>query len=194
MNHIEAIEVGISAKLSYQEIARKIYLTYPTMAFVGAEEAQYGVLSEISGFFKVPICCIQVAGSAKTGRSFHKRQSFLPGVSDLDIAIVDSQLFVRYMEFVFEQSRGYADLTSFPVRRGVSTHAEYVRCITRGIFRPDLMTVGPERAAWNNFFTRLSDKHTQLFRSINASVYLSESFFESKQRSAIKQFAESRPL
>ena len=142
----------------------------------------------------MPISCIQIAGSAKTGRSFHKRQDFIPGTSDLDVAIVDAPLFVRYMELVFAKSKGYFDQTLFPFRNGASTYEEYVRYLSRGIFRPDLMTIGPERACWNDFFTRLSDKHTKLFSSISAAIYLSQSFFESKQRSAIKSYIENRPV
>jgi hypothetical protein len=194
MNHIQAIEAGIKAGVPFTEIARKIYITYPTLAFVGAEEQQYEVLNEISQFFGVPISCIQVAGSAKTGRSFHKQQDFVPGISDLDVAIVDASLFVRYMELVFIKAKGYSDKTGFPVRKGLSTYEEYFRYIARGIFRPDLMTVGPERAQWRDFFSKLSDKHTTLFGSISAAIYLSQSFFEYKQRTAIKSYVEYRPI
>jgi hypothetical protein len=194
MIHLSAIDIGLAAKKSYGEIARKIYLTYPTKAFIGHEEQQYEVLNEISLFFGIAITGIQVAGSAKTGRSFHKQQDFTPGTSDLDIAIVDSRLFIKYMEFVLKESKGYSDLTKFPVRNGISTHDEYTRYISRGIFRPDLMTIGPVRAEWNNFFGTLSTQHTNLFKSINSSIYLSQNFFESKQRSAIKNYTQYKAL
>jgi len=194
MDHLQAIEEGVKAGTPYNEIVRKIYLTYPTKAFVGAEEQQYKILNEISEFFEVPINCIQVAGSAKTGRSFHKKQDFNPGISDLDIAIIDARLFLKYMEHVFAKSKGYSDQTSFPVRDGSSTYEEYVRYLGRGIFRPDLMISGPERANWNNFFSKLSDKHSNLFSSISAAIYLSQTFFESKQRSAIKSYLNNRPI
>jgi hypothetical protein len=194
MDYLQAIEAGIKAGVPYHEIARKIYITYPTSAFVGAEEQQFEVLNEISVFFGVPISCIHIAGSAKTGRSFHKKRDFIPGVSDLDVAIVDTPLFVQYMEIVFTRSKGYFDRSTFPIRRGSSTYEEYVRYLSRGIFRPDLMTICPDRAHWNDFFTRLSDKHNKLFKSINAAIYLSQSFFESKQRSTIKSHIENRPI
>ena len=51
MNHIESIEAGLAAKKPYNEIVRKIYLAYPTKAFIGDEERQYIIMNEISCFF-----------------------------------------------------------------------------------------------------------------------------------------------
>ncbi|NOT59905.1 MAG: hypothetical protein HOP19_06730 [Acidobacteria bacterium] len=194
MNHLQAIDQGAKVGVPYHEIARKVFLTYPTQVFVGAEEQQYEILNEISEFFSIPIMCIHVVGSAKTGKSFHKSQDFIPGSSDLDVGIIDSSLFIKHMELVFTQSKGYFDRTSFPMRNGVSSFQDYISYLSRGIFRPDLMPVGPERARWNDFFGRLSGKHNKLFRSISAAIYLSQNFFEQKQRSAIKNYLQNRPI
>ena len=152
------------------------------------------ILNAIARHFDVPITGIQVAGSAKTGRSFHKKQDFIIGESDLDVAVIDSRLFTRYAEIVFHRSRGYTDYTAFPLKSGTSTYEQYVWYLSRGMFRPDLMTVGPERAEWNGFFDRLSSQFRLLFKSINACVYLSEAFFESKQRATIKSYLEDKAI
>ncbi|WP_341708925.1 hypothetical protein [Halopseudomonas sp.] len=120
MNHIESIELGLRDRKPYNEIVRKVYLAYPTKALIGDEERQYQILNDISCFFRVPIMSIQVAGSAKTGRSFHKQKDFDPGNSDLDIAIIDPGLFRRYMEAIFSVTKGYSDNTGFSVRAGKS--------------------------------------------------------------------------
>ena len=186
MNHLEAIDAGIAAKRPYNEVARKVFLTYPTKAFVGHEEHQYDILNDVAQYFGVPIITVQVAGSAKLGYSIHKKAEFSFGQSDLDLSIIDSQLFARYLALGLNISKGYTDGSSFPIRDGQSTQSEYLRYLTKGIFRPDLMPTGQPRADWNNFFGQLSSRHSELFRSISAAVYLSQSCFESKQRSAIK--------
>jgi hypothetical protein len=56
------------------------------------------------------------------------------------------------------------------------------------------MPIGQERAAWNNFFGQLSIQHTNLFKSISSTVYLSQRCFESKQRSTIKAYAEKETI
>jgi hypothetical protein len=194
MNHIDGIEAGLKAKAAYSEIARKIFLTYPTAAFIGAEEQQYQVLNSIAHYFEIPITTIHVAGSAKTGRSFHQNLDFVPGASDLDVAIIDARLFIKYSEIVYSRSKRYSDQSLFPVKEGKSTYEEYASYLLRGIFRPDLMTTGAERAGWNNYFGKLSSEHSNLFRSITACVYLSELFFQGKQRSAIKCYSDGRPV
>jgi hypothetical protein len=194
MNHIEAIEAGLEAGTPYHVIARKIYLTYPTQVFIGQEERQFVILDAIANFFDVPITSVQVAGSAKTGRSFHQRQNFRPGESDLDIAIIDSHLFTRYSEAAFRLSRGFSDHTVFPMREGVPTYDEYARYLARGVFRPDLMPIGPDRANVRNFFGQLSAKHSDLFSGITGAIYMSQVFFENKQRSAIKSYVDTKAI
>ena len=194
MNHLEAINAGIAAKTPYAEIVRKVFLTYPTKAFVGSEDQQYAILNEISDHFDVPINSVQITGSAKLGWSLHKKADFRPGESDLDVAIIDSRLFVKHMEMVLRKSKGYPDRSAFPLRDRQSTQEEYIRYLAKGIFRPDLMPTGPERAIWQDFFGRLSRVHANLFRSISAAIYISQACFEAKQRSAIRNHAENGPL
>lgn len=191
MNHLEAIIASAGAGQAYAEIARKIFLVYPTKVFIGNEEQQYAISNGIAQQFDVPITSIQVAGSAKTGRSFFQQRDFIPGTSDLDIAIIDTRLFLKYMEIVYSETRGYTDKTKFSIRANRSTFEEYITYLTKGIFRPDLMPAGQEKAKINDYFGLLSRNHTNLFKNINAAIYLSESFFESKQRSAIKNHIET---
>lgn len=194
MDHMESIEVGLTENKSYNEIVRKVYLAYPTKALIGEEERQYNILNDISCFFAVPIMSIQVAGSAKTGRSFHKKRDFEIGGSDLDIAIIDPSLFQEYMEKIFIETKGHSDKTGFSVRGGKSTADEYIAYLTKGIFRADLMPSGETRKSWNKFFGRLSSRHGDLFKSINAGIYMSQLFFENKQRSAIKNYIENKAI
>lgn len=192
MDHCTSIDRGISENQSHRMIARKIYLTTPTFAFIGKEEKQYDILNEISEKLRIPLTTIHVVGSAKTGKSFHQKTDFIPGTSDLDIAIVDSQLFTKYLDIAFRISEGYSNKTKFPVNVNGSTYKEFVVNISKGIFRPDLMPHCFQRADWWRFFGRLSAKHTDLFSSINAGIYLSQTCFEYKQMSSITNYVEGK--
>ncbi len=191
MNHIEAIEKSLKEKLSYREIVRKIYLTYPTKALVDREELQYEIFNEISTHFCIPINHIQVCGSSKVGRSFHKDAQFTPKFSDLDIAIIDSSLFLKYAEIVFNETKGFMDLTKF-TNKDVNNFDNYSNYIAKGIFRPDYMASCKERAEWHRFFHTLSLKHNDYFKSINAGIYLSQVFFEYKQTANISYYVKSK--
>lgn len=185
MTHLESIEQGLKDGKPYNEIARKVYLTYPTNALVGFEEREFHILNEISEYFNVPIMNIQVAGSAKTGYSFHKSSKFNTNDSDLDIAIIDANLFLSYSEWAFKSTNGYNIRTSF---KETSTFQQYINCLARGIFRPDLMPSGYKRLNWIKFFGQLSAKNKDLFKSINAGLYFSQTFFEFKQSKNINQY------
>lgn len=194
MDHVGGIDAGLTASAPFNEIARKIFLTYPTSAFVGHEEEQYAILNEVACHFDVPISSIHVCGSAKVGQSFHKKTAFAAGVSDLDLAIVDGRLFASCVAHGMASSKGYSDLTKFPLKNGRSTYEDYVSYLGRGIFRPDLMPTGPRRSEWRGFFSKLSDKYTSMFCAITGAVYLSEACFEQKQRSAIKAYKDGKAI
>lgn len=192
MDHLSAIQLSSKSGTQPIDIARKIYLCYPTKAFINLEEKQYEIIDEICKFFQIDFTCIQIAGSAKTGRSPHKDTDFTPGKSDLDIAIINPQLFIKYMELVFRRTKGYRDLTSLPTHtkqksRTITFYKEY---LSKGMFFPEAIPHGTERSEWFDFFSKLSDKHQDQFKSINAVLYISESLFTEKQTSAIKKFTE----
>ncbi|QNR96240.1 hypothetical protein ICJ04_11890 [Stenotrophomonas sp. 169] len=186
MDHIAAIDAGLAGKVEPGMIARKVFLTYPTMAFVGQEDLQFDILNSVSDKWGVPISSIHVCGSAKIGVSVHKGTPFASGTSDLDLAIIDAGLFVRYMEAVANLTRNYSIRSSFPLVKGVSYREQYLSYLTKGMLNPDFMPVSPMRADWSNFFGRLSSDHSKAFKSISAMIYLSERFFETKQRSVIQ--------
>lgn len=187
MNHIESIQKSLKDNLSHVEIVRKVYLTYPTSALINREEKQYEILNDISKHYNVPINHIQVCGSAKVGKSFHKVSDFTPKASDLDIAIIDSSLFLKYSEIVFEITKGFQDITPFSSLKG-NNYQSYVQYISKGIFRPDLMPTCLARVQWFKFFNDLSLKHNDYFKSINAGIYNSQIFFEYKQAKNIRDF------
>ncbi|MDH6303882.1 hypothetical protein M2459_000214 [Parabacteroides sp. PF5-5] len=192
MNHIAAIDKSIKEKLTHREIVRKVYLTYPTKAFIEREEQQYEIFNEISSHFSIPINHIQVCGSSKMGRSFHKDSQFTPKSSDLDIAIIDTALFLKYSEIIFNATNGFNDCTKFTGKKGENNFLNYSSYIAKGIFRPDYMASCKERAEWFNFFNQLSLKYKDYFKSINAGIYLSQVYFEHKQSSNIRYYIKSK--
>lgn len=191
MLHKEAIVKDLRLSKSYNLIARKIYIGYPTNIFIGREDMQFDIFNQISEEFKIPLHCIQVTGSSKTGFSYFKNREFIPGESDLDIAIISLNLFNKYSEFVFSFTKGYSDLSKFPVKNGVNYFTQYTKYLARGIFRPDLMPMCKEKTDWFTFFNTISSQYYELFKSINAGIYASQYFFEYKQADNIQQFAEN---
>lgn len=182
------IEEDINNHKPHLLIARKIFLCYPTNAFSGKEDIKFEIFNAISEHFNIPITSIQVAGSAKTGYSYFKAKNFAYGESDLDIAIISMELFSRYTEIVYSITKGFSDLSQYPVKKDRDYLKEYLGYLGKGIFRPDLMPISKEKERWFGFFNRLSGSHVRLFKGINAGIYASQFFYESKQIDSITRY------
>lgn len=189
-NYREIVDADLKAGTAHREIARKIFLSYPTYAFVGREDVQYQIFDAVAKYFDVPITSVTVAGSAKTGFSFLNRTAFRVGDSDLDIAVVDPTLFQRYVELVYNITNGYRNESGFNRdENGKSVAASYKSYVAKGVIRPDFLPSCKQRYQWYKLFGDLSRKHAADFRSVTGAVYLSHVFFEIKQSQAISTYS-----
>ena len=179
---------GIEQGLRDEIISRKIFLTYPTYAFLGDYDLEFELYDSISNEFKVPITSIQVVGSGKTGYSYLKSTPFILGDSDLDIAIVDPGLFQRYSEIVMRETSGFQNLSKFSRTADSNNYTSYKEYISKGIFRPDFIPTCEARKRWFNYFNRLSINYNSIFSDISGGIYFSQVFFEYKQSQNIDLF------
>ena len=178
---------------SLDDIARRIFLVYPSAAFESNRESHFRLFSEIATFFHIPFSSIHVVGSGHVGHSLVSDSPFDPSGSDIDIAVIDATLFRHYTEIAFETSNGFSDRSAFPTdRRGQNTQRQFLKYISRGFYRPDLMPNCPARAEWLNYFDRLSGKYSRLCNGISAGIYASELFFAFKQKKSIGSFLSNR--
>lgn len=187
----DGIDKGLSNGMRNEVISRKIYLSFPTDVFKAHEEDEFDIRNAISIYFKIPIYSIQVAGSSKTGYSYHQNRPFIPGESDLDIAVIDPELYRRYTEMVYKKTNGLKDLSDFGRSQNGVAHSEiYKNSILKGIFRPDAMPASDERKEWFKFFNKLSAKYIHLFKDINCGIYFSQTYFEFKQSDNVDIYKE----
>ena len=178
-------------KLEPREIVRQLYIAFPTFAFQTDRELEFKILNEISKFFGIPYHAIHVVGSAKTGKSYYKGTDFKKGESDLDIAIISPDLYLKYMEIVFVNTNGYKDLKGFYNKLGRSNKEQlntFKNNLSKGVFRPDLMPDCEEKTEWWEFFNELSNEYFRYFKNINAGIYISQSFFEFKQIEGLEKY------
>ena len=192
MDFKAGIKLGLHQGTPYKLIARKVFLSYPTYVFQNKEEIEFEIKNRISEKFWVPISSIQVSGSSKTGFSFFKERDFIPGESDLDIAIISLPLFIKYSEISHKLSNGYSDQSKFPRKKsGESQVSYFLANLNNGYFRPDLMPASKFKTEWFEFYNELSNRYYDIFKTINAGIYSTEYFFESKQVDCIYKFEES---
>jgi hypothetical protein len=188
MRVIKGIKSGLSNNDDSMLVAKKIYLSYFTEVFKDNEDKEFYIKNKISEEFDIPFSSIAVSGSSKTGLSFFKEKVFVPGKSDLDIAIISLPLYNLFSEVANEVTNGYTDLSSFPLYRGSLTNSQFKFNLTKGYINPFFMPNCKTKTRWMVFFNSLSNSHFDLFKNINGCIYASEYFFQFKQKECVEQY------
>lgn len=183
----------VAASRPHRFITRRLFLYDFGYVFADHQDRGFEILNAICERFKLPFSTVKVAGSAHTGYSYFKERDFVPGESDLDVAIISATLFQEYSQAVYWSTHRYSDLTKFRRIEGVGVDKDFRYYLGSGQFRPDLMPEGSLKADWFGFFNKLSNKHVDLFRNINAGIYLSEGFFEVKTETIIEAYKKALP-
>jgi hypothetical protein len=187
MNRVDIMKQDLSKRVSKDDILKKIYFSLPTYAFESAYDIQYEIINDISKNFNIPYYNIHVTGSAKLGVSIHKRRGFDKSISDLDIAIIDKDLFVKYSEMIYKETLGFSNQANFPrIKDNVNAVGLYKEYLSKGIFMTKYIPSGTAKREWDSFFYSLSMKFSKEFKSINGIIYLSQYYFINKQRSIFK--------
>lgn len=180
----DAIKAELAKGVAHSEIARRIYLSYPTFSFEGKPDREFDIKNLISTKFDVDLFSIHFAGSGKTGESYHKKSIFQPGNSDLDAAIISHSLFLKFLEETITVTNGFKDQTTF-----TGTNEDYElfkKRLCHGIFIPELMPTCTLKSEWMVFFENLSHGNEDLFRDINCWIYSSQKIYEWKFSSTIR--------
>jgi hypothetical protein len=191
MKVAENIKESIAAGQFAIDVARKVFLSYQSQAFMGRENIEYEIKNSIKDHLKIPFICIHVAGSAKTGFSFFKHTLFTEGKSDLDISIISLELYNKFLEIAHKKTAGFTDLSTFPFYKGKRTDRQFLDGIKKGFFNPFFMPNCQEKDEWLDFFRHQSNDYYEIFKNINAGIYSSEYFFEYKQAECIEEFKGS---
>lgn len=111
MTYEKNLEKRISQNQPSYLIAREMYLHANTFVFDHYD--CFSIINEVSEYFQIPFHDVHIAGSSKMGKSYYKKKDFSPGDSDLDIAIINNDLFTKYTEDINKLTNGFQNLTSF---------------------------------------------------------------------------------
>jgi hypothetical protein len=155
MQSIKGIKSGLQNKEAHKSIARKIYLSYSTEIFKNNEDKEFYIKDNICNQFEIPFSSIEIVGSSKTGISFFKDRKFEPKNSDLDIAIISLPLFNKFLETSHDLTKGYTDLTIFPIYKNYNTATQYRKGLSNGFVNPFFMPNCELKSKWLDFFNTL---------------------------------------
>jgi hypothetical protein len=188
MEVLESLKKGLELGVNDNDLARKFFLSYQTLAFKDLQDIEFNIKDAIKKQLNVPFVSVQVTGSSKTGVSFFKKTKFTEGESDLDVSIISLDLYNRFLEEVHRITNGFTDLSVFPEFHGKSTDKQFINNLKKGFINPFFMPDCEEKSKWLDFFRELSNDYFRLFKDINGAIYSSEYFFECKQAECIEEF------
>lgn len=191
MDFIDKIKSDIQDKGVSLELTRKFFLSYKGFIFKDKEDLEFDIINSIKKEFGVDFLNIQFSGSSKTGFSFFKKTLFTLGESDLDISIINLDIYNKFLEIAHRESKSFSDLSVFPVFNGNSSEKQFIKNLRKGFINPYYMPLCKERSEWLDIFRIISNKHISIFKSINGCIYASEYFFESKQIECLEEFERS---
>ena len=186
------IDAMVSASSPHRFITRRLFLYDFCYVFEKNQDRGFAILNAICEKFKLTFSSVRVIGSAHTGYSYQKQRDFVPGDSDLDVAIISPPLFQEYSQAVYWLTHRYSDLSKFQRKDGHSVAQDFRYYLGSGQFRPDFMPECQLKTDWFSFFNRLSNNYTDLFKNINAGIYLSEGFFEMKTVSILEAYEKTK--
>lgn len=174
----------IDEKKSLDDIVRKLFLIHPTHAFNENLNAADDILNRVSLEFNIPINDILVCGSAKIGFSLYKNTSYVPGVSDLDLAIINNHLYCNIFNKILSETRNYSKRDLFSGNK----LDRYKYGINLGMINYIFMPNIKLKKDLMKFFDEISIDHRGAFSSISCCFYMSEENFKQKQINGINKW------
>lgn len=165
----------------------RIYLEEPSFCLGRQRDIEFEIKRIVASGLGVSYRSIAIAGSAQLGFSPHKGTIFTRGESDLDLAIIDVQLFQDLMETCISETRAFSDLQKFTNRGGEEAAGKLKQYIThKGMIPIYLMPLCQKVVRIEQLLSRAAAAGKGAFSSVNLAVYMSESLFCWKQNSGLK--------
>lgn len=196
-NYIELINDYISSKSKIDfreniEFYNKLFFTYPSTCLELENIAQ--IINIVSNELKVPYHDIKIIGSSHLGFSLVKPDKentikfFDSNNSDIDIAIINKELFLDIFSLTMKTSNFYNDLTEFKDRNSFNY---YKKNVISGFIRPDTIGDKTFRSKWLRFFDDISEEYNM---KISAAIYLDEECLHNRLENSFKKYIERMGL
>lgn len=189
MTKEEFIQELNNISYSNEELVER-YIWFGTPAiFSDCEQTYYDLKREISTQFPVKSKNnIIVVGSAKLGFSIAPRKRFrdIQDESDIDVAIIDEELFDSYWERLFEFNINVKSRSE----KEEYLYQKFLQYFFKGWLRPDLFPFDFEgKREWFDFFSGISYKKYDK-RKVAAAIYKNEYFFKKYHEENIETLRE----
>lgn len=170
--------------------ARRVFVEERACALRKLREIEYSIKLKTASFFEIKYSEVCFTGSAQLGFSPIKDSPFQPGVSDLDLACVSTELFQKAWMETIDASRAFTDSTAFSHLSKDDLSLFKDQLLRRGMIKVAFMPKSKLVSQWREFEDRLSREFLRHFGSITVAIYMNEYAFCWKQDSALANVME----
>jgi hypothetical protein len=182
-----------------ETVVRRLYSVELPFAFENERGKYFDVIESCSRFLNLSVLDIKVAGSAQTGYSFHSQRPFDPGNSDLDLAVISERYFERLLRAAQKAALPNPDTlerprrNAFPELHGQSAYNTFMENVAfYGRILPHHLPDCDERRELFRVSRKLSNIHSSMFKEVTIAIYLSQYFFERRQRPNLGIYRQAR--
>lgn len=150
-------------------------------------EVVASICQRIARELQVPLEDVWITGSSKIGFSLLHGGGFARGDSDLDVAIVNSELAKSFLESASAVTRGFKDVTPFPAllalgsRTAFQAKQRFSEQTRIGAINPAYMPACEARGAIEALTRELSEEFSSEFVEVSIMIYAAQGAFLQSQ-------------
>ncbi len=196
-NYIKLIDEYIisTSKIDFidnREFYNKLFFTYPSTCLELENISK--IINIVAKELRIPYHDIKIIGSSHLGFSLVKPAEensikfFDSNNSDIDIAVINKELFLEIFSLTMKTSNFYKDLTEFKDRNSFNY---YKKSVISGFIRPDTMGDKKFRSKWLRFFDDISEEYNI---KISAAIYLDEESLHNRLENSFRKYIERMRL
>lgn len=181
------------------DFLKRLYFIYPTLHV--NHDKLGNIINEAQIRFSTSFHHIKVIGSKHQGFSFIDKNKngeikYVEDKSDIDLAIIDSQLFNKLSTNTMIETKNFKDQTKFKPNKPDSKYqfnyfTYYRKNLISGFIRPDSLGCYSDRKLFEEFS---EDMRSEYNIKVSAAVYLNETSFIMRLEKQICEFYEMREV
>ncbi len=170
------------------QMLRRVYCDQSSFELPEKHRVEFEIKEKVADYYAIDFNSVLICGSAHLGFSPNKETIFEIGKSDIDIAIVDSNLFQHIWSTVIEETHSFSYQHLFPLGPNRTNGAKFVQNMIarRGLIHGHLLPKTPLFDTHRELTTELTKSYGTYFSKVSFGFYMNEIAFHLKQLSAIK--------
>jgi hypothetical protein len=170
------------------QMLRRVYCDQRSFELPEKHRVEFEIKEKVADYYGIDFNSVLICGSAHLGFSPVKETIFEIGYSDIDIAIVDCNLFQLIWSRIIEDTHSFTYQHLFPPGPKRCSGAEFMQTMIakRGLIHGHILPYTASFDTHRELTAELTKSYSKYFSKVSFGFYMNEIAFHLKQLSAIK--------